>query len=296
MNGVVTISPQDMECFACTEKIGLLGTVAPQGFPHLTLITTLQACGEKELVWGQFTEGLSKRYVKDDPRTGFLILTMDRQLWRGRADYRCPTTEGPEYELLNAQPMFRYNTYFGIHTAHYMDLVAIGGREQLPLARIVPAAVLTSLTKRAAKAWGSRPAALTPWAVRVFNRLDSLKFLGFIGAHGYPVIIPLLQCQAADLGTLAFSRFAYKDELAAVPDGATVAVHALTMAMESVLVRGTYRAGMELGGLGLASVDINYVYNCMPPNQRQLYPPVPLEPVRFWRGQSNPKTTSHARQ
>ena len=41
-------------------KIGILGTVNPQGLPHLTMISSLKACSPTQLCFGQFTEGVSK--------------------------------------------------------------------------------------------------------------------------------------------------------------------------------------------------------------------------------------------
>ena len=55
-------------------------------------------------------------------KIGFAILTLDKKLWRGKALWTHLKKEGPEYEVYNQQPMFRYNTYFGINTVHYLDL------------------------------------------------------------------------------------------------------------------------------------------------------------------------------
>ncbi len=51
------------------------------------------------------------------------------------------------------------------------------------------------------------------------------------------------------------------------------------MSMESVLLRGTFQGirRKRLSRMGL--IDINWVYNSMPPNHGQIYPELPLEPV-----------------
>ncbi len=66
-----TFSEADIRSFEPAMKIGLLATVNPQGQPHLSLITTLKAASDRQVVWGQFTEGLSKEYVRQNPRTGW---------------------------------------------------------------------------------------------------------------------------------------------------------------------------------------------------------------------------------
>ena len=104
--------------------------------------------------------------------------------------------------------MFRYNTYFGINTVHYLDLKETSVGEPLPLLNITLSAVLTRLAKGAA-ANIKPPGALSHFGKELFNRLDSMKFLSFIGEDGYPVVIPVIQCQASDDSRLAFHPGAY---------------------------------------------------------------------------------------
>ena len=144
-----TFTPEDMNAFEPEAKVGLLATVNAEGLPHITLITTIRACSPERLMWGQFSEGRSKVNVRDNPKTGFLVLTMDKRLWRGRALWTHTENAGADFDLYNHLPMFRYNAYFGIHTVHYMNLVATGGQERLPMGSIVAAALATRLAKRA---------------------------------------------------------------------------------------------------------------------------------------------------
>lgn len=265
-----------IEAFEPEAKIGLLATVNPAGLPHITLITALQAKTPEQMIWGQFTEGQSKTHVRANPKTGFLILTMDRKLWRGKAVWTHAVKEGADYVMFNTKPLFRYNAYFGIHTVHYMDLVETYGRESLPLGAIIAASLFTTIAKGAART-GIKDRILKPWAQGLFNGMATLKFLAYVGQDGFPVIIPLLQCQAADSRRLVFATSAYGVELSAMPDGIPVAVFALSMQMEDCLVRGTYHARKR--PLSLASVDIEWVYNSMPPAPGQIYPELSLKPV-----------------
>ncbi|NMD41061.1 MAG: hypothetical protein GYA83_09725 [Deltaproteobacteria bacterium] len=209
---VTRFDEHDLKEFEPEAKVGLIATVNPAGLPHITLITALQAKTPTQLIWGQFSEGQSKANVKTNPKTGFLIMTMDRSLWRGKAVWTHQMSHGDDYAMFNNKPMFRYNAYTGIHTIHYMDLKETGGREGLPLARIVLSSLLTKLAKSGARSEeGGR--ILKPWAEKLFNRIDTVKFCSYVGSDGFPVIIPLLACQAADSTRLAFSDLAYRDEL-----------------------------------------------------------------------------------
>jgi hypothetical protein len=268
----------DLRAFEAEAKVGLLATVNPDGLPHVTLITSMQAKGPTQLIWGQFCEGLSKVHVKQNPHTGFLIMTLDRNLWRGKALWTHVETEGEAYEMYNQKPMFRYNAYFGIHTVHFMNVVEAVARERLSLARIVLGSLATRAAKAGAKAAG-KDRILKPWAEGLFNRMDALKFIGYVGHDGFPTLIPLIQCQAAGPRRLAFSSHPHGEDLAAIEEGMQVAVFVLSMQMEDVLVRGTF-LGYERSRLQrLGVIQLEWVYNSMPPVPGHIYPPLELEPV-----------------
>ncbi|RLB36699.1 MAG: hypothetical protein DRH20_09240 [Deltaproteobacteria bacterium] len=232
--------PQDLVHFEAEAKVGLLATVGPDSLPHVTLISSIRAKTPTRLMWGQFSEGRSKRHVKQNPRTGFLILTMDKRMWRGKALWTHEAHEGEDFETYNDSPMFRYNAYFGIHTVHYMDLVETYGRKGLPMTRIVLSSLLTKLAKPGGAARPGEERILKPWAEGLFNRLDALCFLCRVDREGFPVLTPLIQCQAAGSRQLVFSPMAYGEELGGLEEGRDVAVFGLTMDMEDVLVRGKF--------------------------------------------------------
>jgi hypothetical protein len=265
-------SENDLKQFEPEAKVGLIATINREGLPHITLITALQAKTPDKLIWGQFSEGQSKQNVKTNPKTGFIIITLDRSLWRGKALWTHQTPHGEDYEMFNNKPMFRYNAYFGIHTVHYMDLTETYGRESLPLLQIGLGSILTKAAKSAAKQESRPERILKPWAEGLFNRLDAIKFLSYVGDDGFPVIIPLIQCQAVDSTRLAFSPLAYREELSALRQGSSVAIFGLTMVMEDVLVRGVFAGFERHRAITLGCVDIVWVYNSMPPNPGQIYP------------------------
>jgi len=271
-------SPEDIEAFKPESKVGLLATVNAAGLPHITLITTMQANGPEEIVWGQFTEGKSKENVLKNPKTGFLIMTLDKNLWRGKALWRESKKEGPEYVRFNKLPMWRYNSYFGLHTIHYMDLVETTEKASLPLAGIIMSALLTKFSKAAAKTKKAE-SIMNDWTVKLLNKLDTLKFLSYVAEDGFPVIIPLLQCQAADSRKMVFHPGTYTRELLSLKEDTPVAIFGLTLAMQDVMVRGKFTGFKKYQAVKLGSVDINWVYNSMPPLVGQIYPPVEIETV-----------------
>ena len=278
MKTKTSFSEQEMKAFEPAEKIGIVASIDPEGRPHISLITSIMAPKPNQITLGQFCQGLSKQYIQENPHIAFLIMTMDKKMWRGRAKWTHLKREGPEYERYNEIPMFRYNTYFGINTVHYLDLMETSEGRSLPMPQIVFSAMLTKFTKSAAKT-GMAERILTPFAEKLFNQLDALKFIAYIGSDDYPAIIPVIQCQAADSRKLTFSPLAFKDELSRIPPETEVAVFGLTMGMEDVLVRGIFHGFKRYRFMKLGTVDIQWVYNSMPPGHGQIYPQMELKPV-----------------
>ncbi len=273
-----SLSPKDIEAFEPAEKVGLVASINPQGLPHISLITSIQGNSPTQVTLGEFCKGKSKEYIQKNSDIGFLIMTLDKKMWRGKARWTHLKKEGPEFEKYNDIPMFRYNTYFGINTVHYLDLIEISHGQALPMFQIALAAILTKIAKSGAKTH-HQGRILKPFAEKIFNGLDSLKFISYIAEDGFPVIFPVIQCQAADSRRLSFSSFAYKDDLYAIPKNAPVAVFSMTMGMEDVLIRGRFNGFKRVRFLEMGSIDIDWVYNSMPPCHGQIYPELELTPV-----------------
>ncbi len=273
-----TFTDAEIEKFKPSEKIGLVSCINPEGLPHMALLTSIMANGPQKLTVGQFCLGLSKWYMKEKKNIAFLILTLDKKMWRGRAIWTHERTEGPEYIIYNNIPMFRYNSYFGINKVHYLDLVETGGEESLPMGGIIKGSLLTMIGKGAAKT-GREERILRPFAEDLINKLDSLKFLSFIDTNGFPAIIPVIQCQAADSRRLVFSPSVYSDELKMLKEHDNVALYALNFKMQTVLLRGVFLGYRNYRGIKMGVIDINWVYNSMPPIHDQIYPEKKLEAV-----------------
>jgi hypothetical protein len=272
-------SAEDMRLLAPFMKIGLLATVTPQGLPHLTFISSLRPNTPTELTWGQFVEGTSKEYIRQNPKVGFLMMTLQKDLWRGKALFTHTASQGAEYDFYNNVPMFRYNAYFGIHTVFFMNLIHHLGRQALPMNKIIPAAILTLLAKTFAPL-RSEQAPLGLWTRNLLNKLDALKFLAYVDEDGFPVIVPVIQAQAAGKEHVLFSTGAYGADLEAIPAGRQVAILGLALTMEDVLMRGEFEGLKRHLGIRCGQVKVDWVYNSMPPAPRQIYPEIPLEPVR----------------
>ena len=55
------LSEKDIYDLKATNNIGIVATKTPDNFPHISLITTIQAKTPQELILGEFCKGISKK-------------------------------------------------------------------------------------------------------------------------------------------------------------------------------------------------------------------------------------------
>ena len=72
---------------------------------------------------------------------------------------------------------------------------------------------------------------------------------------------------------------AFTDEIKAIPKGVSMAMFGMSLDMADVLVRGTNHGLKNVGLFKCGVLEVDYVYNPMPPVPAQIYPPKPLEAI-----------------
>ena len=262
MNNITGAEAQAL--LALTGKVALVGTKDDDGCPHLTFLASLQGLGEDKLTFGQFCVGLSKEYLLRRPDCAFLALTSDMCWLRGRARYTHTAKTGPEFDMYNNKPLFRYNAYFGVNTVWYLDLLDISGVQKLPMLKIASGALLSRIA--APFAAQNEKSALTLFGKALFAGIGNPKFLCYEAEEGLS-IVPVVQAAPAGTDRVMIFGRPYGEELKALVPGAKVCVMALNLDMQSVLVKGTYT-----GKQGAHVVEIERVYNSMPPAAGYIYP------------------------
>ena len=269
----------DIKNFAPLEKLGLYATVNLEGKPHITFMNSLMAQSTSKLTFGQFVKGNSKWYMQNNPKMAFFILSPPlKKMWIGKCLWTHKKSEGTELENYKKMPMQRYNSYFPINMVHYLDLVETTKALKIPVPGILIASILTTIGRMMVKTSFSKPV-LSAYAEKLCKSITSMNFLSYINKDGFPEIIPIFECQAADHRRLVFSPGPFKKELFAIPTNTEVAVLSLSMKLESVLTRGTFNGFKRYNGLKLGTIDITWVYNSMPPNAGQIYPKKELKAV-----------------
>ena len=270
------VDPKDRKDFDNPYKIALIAMHDGPDDLHMCLVSSLCSKGDDQMMFGEFVRGISKKLIYDDPRTGFLIMSVSRDFWTGSMDFTHFVTEGEDYVHMNEYPLFRFNTYFGVSEVHYADLKEISARKALNMPGVIANAVRVMALK-AFNAGDKTKTVLRPWATKFLSGLVTLKFIAYTGEDGYPKIVPVIQAQTASSGRLVFTKAPYSAMLADLKDGARVNVYGMSLEMEVVLVKGNYHKGRA----GLGYVEIDKVYNCAPPKPGYVYPDLSNKAVDF---------------
>ena len=255
------IDEKAIDMMDCDSKVGVLATQDESGYPHLSFISSIQALDESALTFGQFSAGLSKRFILDRPHVGFLVLSADKKYLSGRAVYTHSANTGKEYDLYNNKPLFRYNSYMGFYRIFYLNLERISAIRPLPMGAIVLGAILSRIKAFFVKK--DEKKALPLVGQQLFSQLDSLKFLCYYDEKGAAQLFPVVQATSAGSDRIALCGIPFGSELRKIPNDAKVSILCLNLKMESVLVKGRYYKGV---------LDIERVYNSMPPKMEYVYP------------------------
>ncbi len=181
--------------------------------------------------------------------------------------------------MFKEKPLQRYNSYFPIHRVHYFDLVETSPATSLPLLKMVGSALMTRLVGSTAP--GSREkTVLNTYGKALVASPLTFKFLSFMGRDGFPCLIPFISCMTAGPKSVVFPQTALKNH--PLKDNLEMALFCLKPTLESVLVRGKFMGWERILGVKMGRIDLDWVYNSMPPNAGQIYPQKPLTPVTIF--------------
>ncbi|MCP4760393.1 MAG: hypothetical protein GY870_01345 [archaeon] len=120
---------------------------------------------------------------------------------------------------------------------------------------------------------------LSPWAFKLINDPLSFKFLGYIDpSDGYPIVIPCMQLCAPDRSKLIFNLSQYKKELKSIAIGTQVAIILNNFEAVSHHINGTLTGFKKYRGYSFGIIEIDEIYNCMPPVPGIIYPKIQTLP------------------
>lgn len=258
----------------------LVSTIDDKGWPHITMISSNRIISNNKLVWGAFVEGLSKKYVIERPKQGILYMTaeMPFKFVQLKADFTHTSKEGPDLEHFNQSQLMRYFTYVRTHTAYYNNIVTTTSIRDLPLFGIVKGILKNLIAKGGAKTKLSEKR-LNVIGYKLFRDMIAVRVISYIDPNdGYPIMIPVIQLQAADHNRLVFPPSILKQDLMKIPVNAKVAVFGMNFDFVYQVVKGTFLGYKKYRGIKLGAIDIGEIYNSCPPVTGIIYPKLKTRP------------------
>lgn len=270
------LSEQAVEFTQPDIMLKLIATVDPRGWPHLTIITSNKAISKDKVVWGRFSDGLSKKYVLDNSKHGIIYMTgeMPFKILQLKVDYSHTADEGENIDSFNKSPLMRYMTYMRVYKVYYNNVVAASPVRKMGLGGIAMGIIKAIIAKGGAKT-NLEEKRLNPMGYNIFKGPINPKFIAYVDpADGYPIIIPCVQLTVADHNRLIFSPSALKSDLEAIPVGDNVAVLGMTLSLANQLVNGTFIGFKKFRGVKLGVIEIEEIYNSAPPIMGKIYPDI----------------------
>ncbi len=247
-----------------------VATIDSDGDPHITMIASNKAVNEETVKWGQFTEGSSKKNILVNPKQGILFMTaeMPFKFLQIKADYDYCSTEAEDAVDFNQTDLMRYNVYMRVYKTYFNKVKAASAIRDINLFGIIKGIVANLFGKRKYKT-GNLEERLPKFGMKLFNGPIFPKFIAYLDPKdNYPVIIPCFQARAIENKTIIFTLSQFKEDLKRIPEKAKVGVFVMDFELETLLVKGTFQ-GIS-GSRGV--IDIEKVYNSMPPQQGYIYP------------------------
>lgn len=257
--------------------VKLISTVDPRNWPHITMISSNRAITKYQIVWGEFSKGLSKKYVEQNPKQGLFYMTAEApfNFIQIKADFSHTKTEGEDIEYFNKSDFMRYFTYINIYKVYYNNVVATTPIKNLPPGSI-PRKVKKNIRREAGS--GLDEKRLNVIGYKLFTDPIGVRAIAYLDTDGYPIIIPHLQLQAVDYNRLYFPLTALKEDFLQIPVDSKVAVFASNFDMANQVVKGTYTGVKQLEDLEYGLIEIEEIYNSNPPLAGKIYPKIDTRP------------------
>ncbi|MHA1699635.1 MAG: pyridoxamine 5'-phosphate oxidase family protein [Promethearchaeota archaeon] len=278
-----SIPEKSLEITRLDLGVKLIATIDERGWPHVTMITFNEAKDQKTVIWGQFTEGTSKKNVLNNPNQGFFYMnaTMPFYYVLIKAKFSEKIVGGPDCDYFSRKPLLRYMTYANVHTTFYNSVISATSPIPLKVSQIIKGVLLNVLTKRGKSLNypnDKKPDKLPPVGLEIFNSSLTPKFLAFIEDDGFPIIIPCFQLRAPDKSRFTFNLPGDKWLLKKLRKDMPIAIFGLITGnptrpeIVNLHVNGIFLGFQKCLGFPIGQIDIVEIYNSMPPLAGQIYP------------------------
>jgi hypothetical protein len=231
--------------------------------PNVVPCLSLVPDGDSDILFfGNFLLRKSITNLEHDGRVGILVMTPGLHGWVLTGDFLEFQRTGPYVERQNSARMLRYNAYTGIRNAGLIRVRSVEIAFALSRLQVVKDVALSRLAALGRPVHDADGVRLPLPVRREFARMAAVKVLAWVGADGYPFVVPALslrpQGECALVGRLRGRLGRCRRPLP--PPGAPVAANVLTAEAISYQAKGRCeRSGRT------ATIHVHSVYAGGPP-------------------------------
>ncbi len=255
----------------------LIATIDENQYPHLSFITSNIAISPKKIKWGEFVRGKSKGNVVKRPKQGFLYMNINPpfKFLQAKAKFDHDSESGEDAEEFNQMKLFRYNTYMRVYRVFFNKLISARRLRKISILGLAKGALFNLFG--VGEKTGLPENRLNDVGNRLFSKPFYPKFISYLDpSDGYPVIFPIFQARAVEKKKIVIPFTDFKRDLQEMPERCKVSMFALDFEGLNQMLKGSFTKISEKK----AVVDIDIVYNSMPPIPGRLYPQkAPIEKV-----------------
>ena len=234
-----------------------LATRSAGGLPNVVPLISLRPAEDQEdtLFFGNFLLRKSIRNLQEDQRVGILVVTPELKGWVLKGDFMEFQRSGPYVDLQKSSPLLRYNAYTGVRNAGLVRVRTMESTFSLSKLQVMKDYLLARLagfSQGDGKGSLSGSGVVIPLAVqREFARMAAIKCLSWMGADGYPKVIPALSLQPVGKAKLVCRK---RTGHPSPPAGALVAANILTFEAISYQAKGYWSQSDRSGVLRVEEI------------------------------------------
>lgn len=274
----------DFSIFDDEKTLDFIATVNADNSPHITVFSSVMKYDERTLMFGEYCRGVSKSNLTRNRKAAIFALSSDKRFVRGRLQWREKRNAGPEHELFNNIPRFRYNATYGYEWVHLLAIEELEGPFPFPAAEEANAAIARTAEIVSAYPARNEKKALSYAMRSLLEPANAVKLLAYVAEDGYPRLIYAPQAQPAGSDALVLAADFSGNDLKKIPDKAEVSLFSFVPKLaSSILVKGPLTREVA-GGAEISRLDITRIYNGNTPKAGYVFPLEPVETIRRFAG------------
>ena len=197
-----------------------------------------------------------------------------------KVDFKNVKIGGEDCEYFSRLQLLKYNTYVNVWRTFHNSIKSASPVRSLGLIGIIKGVLANIFGIGGAKVKNPEEK-LTDFGFDLFNGPFNPKFISYVDNDGYPIVIPCFQIRAPDRSRLTFTLSQFKDELEEIPVNTHVSVYGIVAAnleLINQMVNGRFTGFRKFRGIKFGIIEIDEIYNSMPPLSGVIYPKLDVKP------------------